>query len=105
MIVFAPLSSSFLAASSPAAVITHGSSVVSTPAALPLEAPPFPGSVGPRSRKEWMAEWERTNPGRMRPPSAKSVYRLAEREYPAVAQHRVAITATHSGGQSLGCKT
>ncbi|RPD77408.1 hypothetical protein L226DRAFT_532213 [Lentinus tigrinus ALCF2SS1-7] len=80
MISFAPLSSSFLAASSPAAVTPHGSSVVSTPAALPSEAPPFSGSVvvGPRSRREWMAEWERSNPGRMRPPSAKSVYRLAE---------------------------
>ncbi|KAI0700040.1 hypothetical protein C8T65DRAFT_658475 [Cerioporus squamosus] len=80
MILFAPLSSSFLGTSTPSAVAHQGSSVVSTPAALPSEAPPFSGSVvvGPRSRREWIAEWERTNPGRIRPPSAKSVYRLAE---------------------------
>ncbi|RDX50240.1 hypothetical protein OH76DRAFT_1380865 [Lentinus brumalis] len=80
MILFAPLSSSFLSTSSPSTVAHHTSSVVSTPAALPRETPPLtgPAVVGPRSRREWIAEWERTNPGRMRPPSAKSVYRLAE---------------------------
>ncbi len=84
MILFAPLSSSFLSTSSPSTVAHHTSSVVSTPAALPRETPPLtgPAVVGPRSRREWIAEWERTNPGRMRPPSAKSVYRLAERKHP-----------------------
>lgn len=34
---------------------------------------------GPKSRKEWIAEWEASNLGRPRPCSAKAVYRLADR--------------------------
>ncbi|KAI0769841.1 hypothetical protein C8Q74DRAFT_1201937 [Fomes fomentarius] len=93
-IAFAPLSSSFLSISAPAAT-PHGT-LASTPAALssehqpsffrvnqqqPSEAAAATTSIviDPRSRKEWIAEWERTNPGRSRPPSAKSVYRLADK--------------------------
>ncbi|KAI0755290.1 hypothetical protein C8Q80DRAFT_1144109 [Daedaleopsis nitida] len=97
-IIFAPLSSSFFASTIPPPA-PHASSVVSTPAAnqsdnigtffsdllANKQQPPEAGAstasvvVGPRSRKEWVAEWERSNPSRPRPPSAKSVYRLADR--------------------------
>ncbi|KAI0820427.1 hypothetical protein BC628DRAFT_1330305 [Trametes gibbosa] len=100
MIVFAPLSSTFLSISS--ASSQPGSSAPSPQAALPSENLPAPGLTGlggranqqqpsetaassistltgPRTRKEWVTEWERNNPGRPRPPSAKSVYRLADR--------------------------
>jgi len=33
----------------------------------------------PSSRKEWIADWEKNNPGRPRPCSAKAVYRLADK--------------------------
>ncbi|KAI0357371.1 hypothetical protein OH77DRAFT_1422218 [Trametes cingulata] len=99
MIVFAPLSSTFSAVSSTPST-QYGTTVASTPAALPSESQPvFPvigvranqqqpsetaassisAPAGPRTRKEWVAEWERNNPGRPRPPSAKSIYRLADR--------------------------
>jgi hypothetical protein len=35
---------------------------------------------GPRTRKEWLKEWETNNPGRVLPCSAKAVYRLADSE-------------------------
>lgn len=102
MIVFAPLSSTFLTL--PSASSTQPSSTATSPqAALPSENLPAPGVTGlggrgnqqqpsetavsvvstltgPRTRKEWVAEWEHNNPGRPRPPSAKSVYRLADRK-------------------------
>ncbi|KAH9890071.1 hypothetical protein C8Q73DRAFT_653179 [Cubamyces lactineus] len=101
MIVFAPLSSTFLTISSSTSA-PPGTSVVSTPSAVPLDSQsPFglPGAgsranqqqpsetaasssstlVGPKTRKDWVAEWMRNNPGRPQPPSAKSVYRLADR--------------------------
>ena len=66
-------------------------SAPATPAALPESqhnhasgrAPEVSSALssttfGPRSRREWMAEWEYSNPGRPQPPSAKSVYRLAD---------------------------
>ncbi|TBU26008.1 hypothetical protein BD311DRAFT_763462 [Dichomitus squalens] len=97
MITFAPLSSTFLGPSSlPLGTGPHATSVVSTPAALssenqlsyvfaranqPSEASGVTGSLAAasRSRKEWLAEWERNNPSRPRPASAKSVYRLADK--------------------------
>ncbi|KAM5538632.1 hypothetical protein V8D89_007661 [Ganoderma adspersum] len=96
MIAFAPLSSTFLGAAPPLPPATSGS-VVSTPSALASEnQPPAFARVGgqqsqssfsvssadaaaARSRKDWIAEWERSNPDRPRPPSAKSVYRLADK--------------------------
>ncbi|OJT12800.1 hypothetical protein TRAPUB_10635 [Trametes pubescens] len=98
MIVFAPLSSTFLAVASGSSA-QGSSSVPSTPAALSSEnqsslgfggranqqqpsdtvASSTSSIVGPRTRKDWVADWERNNPGRPRPPSAKSVYRLADR--------------------------
>ena len=96
-ITFAPLSSTFLGAAPPLPPATSGS-VVSTPSALASEnQPPVFARVGgqqsqssfsssadaaaARSRKDWIADWERSNPDRPRPPSAKSVYRLADSEY------------------------
>ncbi|KAL7280202.1 hypothetical protein ACG7TL_006621 [Trametes sanguinea] len=101
MIVFAPLSSTFLTIPS-TSTVHPGTSTVSTPSALPSESQsPFGLSatgiranqqqpsetatssssslLGPRTRKEWLADWMRNNPGRPQPPSAKSVYRLADR--------------------------
>ncbi|KAI0632493.1 hypothetical protein C8Q77DRAFT_1125977 [Trametes polyzona] len=101
MIVFAPLSSTFMTMSSPTST-RPGTSAPTTPAAFSSEAQPgsgvsglggranqqqpsetaassFSTLIGPRTRKEWVAEWERNNLGRPRPPSAKSVYRLADR--------------------------
>ena len=41
--------------------------------------PPLGGEiVGSSTRKEWIRDWERSNPGRVRPCSAKAVYRLAD---------------------------
>jgi len=34
---------------------------------------------GPKTRKEWLKEWARNNPGRVMPCSAKAVYRLADK--------------------------
>ncbi|OBZ68962.1 hypothetical protein A0H81_11068 [Grifola frondosa] len=91
-IVFAPLSSSFLTSSAlptPVKVIP----VVSTPPVIASESQAQNGmrssqqqpetvaltSTGPFTRREWIEGWERNNPGRLRPPSAKSVYRLADK--------------------------
>ena len=38
-------------------------------------------SQNPRTRKEWIADWQANNPGRPRPCSAKAVYRLADSEH------------------------
>ena len=35
---------------------------------------------GPKTRKEWLKEWETNNCGRVLPCSAKAVYRLADSE-------------------------
>ncbi|KAI1794804.1 hypothetical protein LXA43DRAFT_1072322 [Ganoderma leucocontextum] len=88
-ITFAPLSSTFLGASPSPPGAAHATSVVSTPAALASEnqPPAFTrvngqqslDAAASRSRKDWIADWERNNPGRPRPPSAKSVYRLADK--------------------------
>ncbi|KAI0669174.1 hypothetical protein C8Q78DRAFT_1042001 [Trametes maxima] len=101
IIAFAPLSSTFLALSTPPS--QQATSTASTPASLPIDssqqtfgvsglgaranqqqpsetaASSSAVIVGPKTRREWIKEWERNNPGRPRPPSAKSVYRLADR--------------------------
>lgn len=65
--------------STPAAIATEGQTfpLAQTPkASLSLEA----GTSLPHltSRKAWIADWERNNPYRPRPCSAKAVYRLAD---------------------------
>lgn len=40
-----------------------------------------PSLVIPATRREWIAQWERNNPGKPRPSSAKAVYRLADSEF------------------------
>ncbi|PPQ89651.1 hypothetical protein CVT25_013838 [Psilocybe cyanescens] len=75
-VVFAPLSSSFLAAPLPPA-----ESIPSTPS----EGCQVPGvrrvfSRDPSSsRPEWIRDWMSANPGRPAPCSAKSMYRIADR--------------------------
>lgn len=104
-IVFAPLASTFqvhhaqIAGPSISSTLSLGklrghlspNASSSTPAAT-AEGPLFPlshnskvhdalaGLYQPTSRKEWIAEWERRNPNRPRPCSAKAVYRLADSE-------------------------
>ncbi|PIL22908.1 hypothetical protein GSI_15604 [Ganoderma sinense ZZ0214-1] len=99
-ITFAPLSSTFLASSpQPPPGAAHTTSATSTPAALASETQIQPPSLAfartggqqsqsaassadaaaARSRRDWIADWERENPDRPRPPSAKSVYRLADK--------------------------
>ncbi|TFY58336.1 hypothetical protein EVJ58_g6485 [Rhodofomes roseus] len=90
-IALAPLSSTFMASSA-----TTPKMVASVPATPTSEsqAPAFSqrpnhqqaersttiGSATPRSRREWIAQWERNNvTGRPRPCSAKAVYRLADK--------------------------
>jgi len=36
------------------------------------------GPLTPSTRKEWLREWEKNNPGRVLPCSAKAAYRLAD---------------------------
>lgn len=88
-IVFAPLSSSFgpaKHADTPLADLTTSSSI-HTPAVEERTSFNFPmkpfvvpeaGPVTPQTRKEWVEAWELSNPGRPRPCSAKSIYRLAD---------------------------
>lgn len=92
-ITFAPLSSTFLATSA-----TTPNTAASGPATPSSEsqAPAFAqqlnqpkaesatttGSTPPRSRREWIAQWERDDvSGKPRPCSAKAVYRLADSTY------------------------
>lgn len=81
-IVFAPLSSSFIAA-------RHLSRSPSTPtiALLPPQSE-VQGHVSSykrptqldlaKTRQEWLKEWQKSNPGRPAPCSAKAAYRLAD---------------------------
>ena len=101
-IVFAPLASTFhvhhlQADMSETNTPVYGNSrghvgnslSLSTPAATATEGPTFPpkapasGEVSasaspPLSRRAWIAEWEKNNPKRPCPCSAKAVYRLAD---------------------------
>ncbi|KAH9925561.1 uncharacterized protein B0H18DRAFT_1008984 [Fomitopsis serialis] len=90
-IAFAPLSSTFLAS---AATTPNAVALVPATPMSESQAPAFSqrpnhqqaenstsiGSTTPRSRREWIAQWERNNDtGRPRPCSAKAVYRLADK--------------------------
>lgn len=92
-ITFAPLSSTFLA--SAATTPNTAASAPATPSSE-SQAPAFTQrpnhqkaesttTIGPapsRSRREWIAQWERNNAsGKPRPCSAKAVYRLADSTY------------------------
>ncbi|GBE83235.1 hypothetical protein SCP_0502820 [Sparassis crispa] len=94
-IIFAPLSSSFVASSSSAAKPSVAGP--STPGLVASESQSTamgmrsahqqadssfvsPSTLSPTSRREWIAAWERNNsPGRPLPCSAKAVYRLADK--------------------------
>ncbi|KAF5315056.1 hypothetical protein D9619_007334 [Psilocybe cf. subviscida] len=84
LIVFAPLSSSFLGASDgrSGAAISAPDSLPSTPS----EGSQISGGKQPvnaqdacLSRAEWIRAWMNENPGRPAPCSAKSIYRIADR--------------------------
>ncbi|EKM51633.1 uncharacterized protein PHACADRAFT_101599 [Phanerochaete carnosa HHB-10118-sp] len=111
-IVFAPLASSFTNhgyfSPMPPALKQPRSIGLSTPAATAPETQGIfqlghtqksslsldiaPGH--PSSRKEWIAEWEKNNPGRPRPCSAKAVYRLADSGLLACVVSRHVLTDT-----------
>lgn len=95
-IIFAPLSSSFFTNS---ATTPQPSTSPSTPTITASESQhalslgprsnqqqevsgaafgSSPSSAAPVTRREWIAQWERNNPGKPRPSSAKAVYRLAD---------------------------
>ncbi|KIJ45648.1 hypothetical protein M422DRAFT_59802 [Sphaerobolus stellatus SS14] len=101
-IVFAPLSSSFQPTTLTAAPIPYtqlhpGGSQASflTPGAAGEQSFSFvpgtkeavtaknekkdDGPPAPKTRKEWLTEWAKNNPGRVMPCSAKAVYRLADK--------------------------
>jgi len=81
-IVFAPLSSSFIQARDHSSV-----SPMSTPSFAPVE--PQGNTMATKksaiedftaaTRREWIKEWLRNNPGRPAPCSPKAAYRLADR--------------------------
>jgi hypothetical protein len=95
-IVFAPLSSSFIQPAKQEAAPIESTPFVSLSGQTPAveerpsfivatksipSAEPSP-SLRPRTRREWIDDWEATNPGRIRPCSAKAIYRLADRKRP-----------------------
>jgi len=83
-IVFAPLSSSFIANTSGAARAAS-SSVVSLPSTPPEGSGQLPGAKrvaqqdSASTRSEWISDWIKNNPGRPAPCSAKAAYRVADR--------------------------
>ncbi|KAI0338892.1 hypothetical protein BDW22DRAFT_1336950 [Trametopsis cervina] len=69
-----------LSTSTPAATATEGQTfplLSNQRASLSLDE--TPALKRPTSRRAWIVEWEKNNPGRPRPCSAKAVYRLADR--------------------------
>lgn len=83
---FAPLSSSFLSSCSSGTACTETpndsqGSLGSATRTGSGEAPP-----GASSRREWIRDWVRGNPGQTLPCSAKAVYRLADSESNYLAQ-------------------
>jgi hypothetical protein len=95
-IVFAPLSSSFIQTASQD--VPHGEPTQTAPAqtpaaeeratfnftAKPAQSTDASSTSGPKTRREWMTEWETANPGRPRPCSAKAIYRLADRRVDSI---------------------
>ncbi|KAF8236340.1 hypothetical protein L208DRAFT_1422001 [Tricholoma matsutake] len=74
-IVFAPLSSSFISARG-----DSPTSSMSTLPSMPAEAQEHAmQEFTATTRKEWIKEWLRNNPGRPAPCSPKAAYRLADR--------------------------
>jgi len=83
-IVFAPLSSSFLA--TPGEPNNFGTPVETLPS-TPSEGCQIPGPKrvaihdSAHSRAEWIRHWMQNNPGRPSPCSAKSIYRIADSKF------------------------
>jgi hypothetical protein len=93
-IMFAPLSSSFIQPVKQEVAPIESTSILSLSSQTPAveerpafivatksmqSAEPSP-ALRPKTRKEWIDEWETANPGRIRPCSAKAIYRLADRK-------------------------
>ncbi|KAL0960934.1 hypothetical protein HGRIS_005939 [Hohenbuehelia grisea] len=82
-IVFAPLSSSFLSSTRESAGTPSSSppSVAASAAqgSIAVGGKPTQNVHTAASRKEWIADWMRSNPGLPTPCSAKAAYRLADR--------------------------
>lgn len=69
---------SSLSLSTPAATASEGQTYPLTAPKASLSMDASSSAIRFPSRKAWIAEWERNNPGRPRPCSAKAVYRLAD---------------------------
>ncbi|KAF5382447.1 hypothetical protein D9615_003009 [Tricholomella constricta] len=81
-IVFAPLSSSFIAKNRPPATPISTTSQPSTPSEIQGNTSTqkrISQQESATSRREWILEWKRNNTGRPAPCSAKAAYRLADR--------------------------
>ncbi|KAF8584490.1 hypothetical protein K439DRAFT_1346016, partial [Ramaria rubella] len=88
-ILFAPLSSSFhpptVTPPTTTALYSPPPSSSETSLMLPPVTSKYPHDKkdlpqqGPNTRRQWLKEWEMTNPGRILPCSAKAVYRLADK--------------------------
>ncbi|KAG5220911.1 TRAF protein [Salix suchowensis] len=79
-IVFAPLSSSFsLPHEDVASPVTPTSNAHQTTVQGNTPATGNAHSVLATSRRQWIAQWMESNPGKLRPCSAKAVYRIADR--------------------------
>lgn len=119
-ITFAPLSSTFLAsaATTPNTVApapgtpsseSQASAFTQRPNHQKAESATTIGSVPPRSRREWIAQWERNNAtGKPRPCSAKAVYRLSDSAYYYYGAHRTCSALTRacrarSAGPEAAC--
>ncbi|KAI0263963.1 hypothetical protein BC834DRAFT_924778 [Gloeopeniophorella convolvens] len=77
---FAPLSSTFLSVAPAAAgAQTPNDSQASLGNVARAAGPPEAHAGGASSRREWIQEWVRGNPGLPAPCSAKAVYRLADK--------------------------
>ncbi|KAL4261729.1 MATH domain-containing protein [Pleurotus pulmonarius] len=79
-IVFAPLSSSFsLPHDDTASPVTPTGNAHQTVVQGNTPSAGNPRSVLATSRRQWIAQWMESNPGKLRPCSAKAVYRIADR--------------------------
>lgn len=81
-ITFAPLTSSFLQQSSsltPTDRPSHQHTSSTSTYRSVASTQPSERRSPRRARREWIEEWCRLHPGRPRPPSAKSIYILADK--------------------------
>ncbi|KAF8272793.1 hypothetical protein EI94DRAFT_1677513 [Lactarius quietus] len=76
---FAPLSSSFLSSSSPGATCEQNLNESQASLGPVTRTGSAEVNAGASSRREWIQEWARGNPGHPVPCSAKAVYRLADK--------------------------